>query len=122
MKAVNCSPSTFAKTMKRSAKPPLVIHIFSPLSMKLPSACLVARALRAERIRAGARFAERVGADQLAGDEPRQVLLLLRVRAETDQRSDHETRLRAEGRRERGRARRCLADDDRATLSRATPP
>jgi hypothetical protein len=45
IKAVNCSPSTFAKTMKRSAKPPLVIHIFSPESRKLPSAWRTARAL-----------------------------------------------------------------------------
>jgi hypothetical protein len=29
-KAENCSPSTLAKMMKRSAKPPFVIHIFSP--------------------------------------------------------------------------------------------
>ena len=40
--AVNCSPSTFAKTTKRSAKPPFVIHIFSPFSRKLPSGCRVA--------------------------------------------------------------------------------
>ena len=33
---------TFAKTMKRSAKPQLVIHIFSPFSVKLPSGCRVA--------------------------------------------------------------------------------
>ena len=42
MNAVKCSPAssiTLAKTMKRSAKPPLVIHIFSPFSTKLPSAC-----------------------------------------------------------------------------------
>ena len=45
MKAVNCSPSTLAKTMKMSANPPLVIHIFSPLRAKLPSGILVARAL-----------------------------------------------------------------------------
>ncbi len=31
-KAVNLSPSTFAKIVKRSAKPPLVIHIFEPFS------------------------------------------------------------------------------------------
>ena len=31
MKALNLSPSTLAKTTKISAKPPLVIHIFSPL-------------------------------------------------------------------------------------------
>jgi len=31
MKAVNFSPSTLAKTVKRSAKPPLVIHAFCPL-------------------------------------------------------------------------------------------
>ena len=45
MKAVKRSPSTFANTMNRSAKPPLVIHIFSPASTKLPSACSVARVL-----------------------------------------------------------------------------
>jgi hypothetical protein len=32
MNAVNFSPSTLAKTVNRSAKPALVIHIFSPLS------------------------------------------------------------------------------------------
>ena len=58
MKAVNCSPSTLAKTMKRSAKPPLVIHIFSPFSTKLPSACRVGARLRAERVGAGAGFAQ----------------------------------------------------------------
>ena len=86
MKAVNCSPSTLAKTMKRSAKPPLVIHIFSPFSTKLPSACRVARVLRAERVRARAGLAQAVGADQLAGQQPRQVLLLLRLGAEQQQR------------------------------------
>ena len=45
MKAVNASPSTLAKMMKRSAKPPLVIHIFSPDRTKLPSDCLTALAL-----------------------------------------------------------------------------
>ncbi len=48
MKAVNASPAgstTFAKTMKTSAKPPLVIHIFSPLRTKLPSGCRAARVL-----------------------------------------------------------------------------
>ena len=44
MNAVNCSPSTFAKTMNTSAKPAFVIHIFSPFNRKLPSACRVARA------------------------------------------------------------------------------
>ncbi len=43
MNAVNCSPSTFAKTMITSAKPPLLIHIFSPLSTQLPSGCRIAR-------------------------------------------------------------------------------
>src|SRR5204862_192707 len=43
MNAVKCSPSTLPKTMNTSAKPPFVIHIFSPLSTKLPSACLAAR-------------------------------------------------------------------------------
>ncbi len=31
-KAVNLSPPTFAKMVNRSAKPPLVIHIFCPVS------------------------------------------------------------------------------------------
>ena len=31
MNAVNFSPSIFANTMKSSAKPAFVIHIFSPL-------------------------------------------------------------------------------------------
>jgi hypothetical protein len=43
MNAENCSPSTLAKTMKMSAKPPLVIHIFSPLSRQEPSGWRVAR-------------------------------------------------------------------------------
>ena len=46
-KAVNCSPSTFAKTTIRSAKPPLLIHIFSPLSSQLPSGCFTARVFAA---------------------------------------------------------------------------
>ena len=44
MKAVKCSPSTFANTMKTSANPPFVIHIFSPLSANPPPARRVARA------------------------------------------------------------------------------
>ena len=44
MNAEKCSPSSFAKTMNMSAKPPLVVHIFSPVSAKLPSASRVARA------------------------------------------------------------------------------
>ena len=38
MNAVKCSPSTLANTMKTSANPPLVVHIFSPFSDKPPSA------------------------------------------------------------------------------------
>ena len=45
MNALKCSPSTFAKTMNTSAKPPLVIHIFSPFKTKPPSAWRVARVL-----------------------------------------------------------------------------
>ena len=37
MKAVNLSPSAWAKTISRSAKPPLLIHIFSPLRRQEPS-------------------------------------------------------------------------------------
>jgi hypothetical protein len=48
MKAENLSPSTFANTMKMSAKPPLVIHIFSPFRMySLPSSLKRAVALAA---------------------------------------------------------------------------
>jgi hypothetical protein len=47
MNAVKCSPSTFAKTTITSAKPPLLIHIFSPLSTQLPSGCFVARVFAA---------------------------------------------------------------------------
>ena len=47
MNAVNCSPSTLAKTMMTSAKPPLLIHIFSPLRSQLPSGCFTARVLAA---------------------------------------------------------------------------
>ena len=43
MNAEKCSPSTFANTIKMSAKPPLVIHIFSPVSAKLPSWSRTAR-------------------------------------------------------------------------------
>ena len=45
MKAVKSVLSTLANTMKKSAKPPLVIHIFSPLRTKLPSGWRIARAL-----------------------------------------------------------------------------
>ena len=45
MNAENFSPSTLAKTMNRSANPPFVVHIFSPLSRQEPSiASRVARA------------------------------------------------------------------------------
>ena len=50
--------------MKTSAKPPLVIHIFSPLSDQLPSGCFVARVSGRERVRARSRLAQRVGADR----------------------------------------------------------
>ena len=74
--------------MKRSAKPPLVIHIFSPERMKLPSGCRIGARLGAERVGAGAGLAEAVGADHLAGDEPRQILLLLLFGAEHEDRED----------------------------------
>ena len=83
MNAVNCSPSTFAKTMKRSAKPPLLIHIFSPLRTSCRRPASSARVLRRKRVGARAGFAQRVGADDLAGHQPRQVLLLLRRRCRT---------------------------------------
>ena len=124
MNAVNCSPSTLAKTMKTSAKPPLVIHIFSPLSTKLPSGCRMRSRLRAERVGTGAGLAEAVGADAVSpAHEPRQILLLLLLGAEQMIGRDREVRLRAERRRER----RVAADTARrrramTTLSRSTPP
>ena len=69
--------------------------------------------LCAERIGARSRFAERVGADHLARQQPRQVLLLLRFRAEQQNRQHREVRLRAERGAERGRPRQPLADDQR---------
>ncbi|MNC84873.1 hypothetical protein D3C83_04410 [compost metagenome] len=47
MNAVKCSPSTLAKTMITSAKPPFEIHIFSPFSDQLPSSRFVARVFAA---------------------------------------------------------------------------
>ena len=105
--------------MKRSAKPPLVIHIFSPFSTKLPSGLPRRARLRAERVGAGSGLAQAVGADELAGQQPRQVLLLLRLGAEQRQRQDRQVRLRAEGRAERRRPRHPLADDERRDLVEA---
>ena len=53
--------------------------------------------LRPHRIRAGAGFAEAIGADDLTGNEARQVLLLLRLGAEHVDRQNGEVGLRAEG-------------------------
>ncbi len=86
---MNCAspaPSTLAKMMNRSAKPPLVIHIFSPLSTKMPSGWRVARVLRAERVGSGSRLAQAIGADDLAGEKAGQVLLFLRFAAEERER------------------------------------
>ena len=90
MKAVKCSPSTFAKTMKTSAKEQFEIHIFSPFSRKLPSDLRVARARAPSASEPDPDSDSAVGADELAADEPRQVLLLLRVVAEQQQRHDRE--------------------------------
>jgi hypothetical protein len=71
---------------------------------------------RAERVRARARFAEAVGADDLAAGEARQVAPLLVGRPERDQRQDGEAGHRAIGRRERGVGRELGCDHDRADL------
>ena len=119
MNAENCSPSTLAKTMNRSAKPPLVIHIFSPVIDHEPSASRVALRARAERVGAGSGLAQAVGADDLAAHETRQILLLLRRRAEAEDGHDREPRLCAEGRRERRVRADRLADDDGRELVEA---
>ena len=123
MKAVKCSPSTFAKTMKTSAKPPLVIHIFSPVSANPPSGQSGGACGRAERIRSRARLAERVRADQLAGDQPRQISGFLIGCAEVQDRADREIALRAEGGAERRAAGQVwLLTTSAAALSSPTPP
>ena len=61
---MNCSESTFAKTMKRSANPPLVIHIFSPLRTKLPSGCRTARAFAPRASEPDPDSLKRVGANR----------------------------------------------------------
>ena len=71
---------------------------------------------RTERIGARSGFAETVGADDLSGDESREILLLLRRRAEAQQRDDREPRLRAERRRKRRVGADGVADDDRGEL------
>ena len=124
MKAVNCSPSTLAKTMKTSAKPPLVIHIFSPVSdeaaVGLPRRARLAR--RARRSRSPTRSARRRRSISPL-TRPRQVALLLLVGAEAEERHDREAGLRAERRGERRRARRPLRRRrSTTTLSSSTPP
>ena len=110
--------------MKRSAKPPLVIHIFSPFRTKLPSGCRVALRLGAERVGAGARFAEAVRADDLAGDA---------ASADTSAFCASRAEERERQHREVGLARRTsapndadvdmlLRDDQRRDLVEATPP
>ena len=69
--------------------------------------------LRAERVRARSRFAQRIRADHLAADEPRQILRLLLLGAEAEQRRDREAGLGAEGGRERRGPPNRFADDDR---------
>ncbi len=72
--------------------------------------------LGAERIRARARLAQRIGADDLAAHEAGQVALLLFLGAEAEERGNREAGLRAERRREGRRLSNRLADDDRRDL------
>ena len=68
---------------------------------------------RAEGVGSRTRFAERVRADELAGQEPRQVFLFLRLRAEEDERQNCEVGLSAERGAERRRSGEPLADENR---------
>ena len=77
MNAVKCSPSTFANTMKTSAKPPLVIHIFSPFSAKPPSGSRVARALAPSASEPEPDSLSAYAPTSLAGDQLRQIPVLL---------------------------------------------
>src|SRR5262249_46530472 len=61
-------------------------------------------------------FAERVRSNQLASHEPWDVLPLLLLGAEAEERRDRQAGLGAERRRERGRPPDCLADDHRRDL------
>src|SRR6185295_8939803 len=56
---------------------------------------------------------EAIRADQIAGEEPRQVLLLLGFGAEQGDRQDHQIRVRPEGRSKGGSPGEALADDER---------
>ena len=69
---------------------------------------------RRERVRARLRLGERVGADQLAAGEPRQVARLLLLGAEVDERQRADRRVRAERPAERRVDRDLLADIRRA--------
>ena len=70
----------------------------------------------AKGVRPRPRFAERVGADHLAGDQLRQIPLLLVVGAEHQDRQDAEVRLRAIRGAERGRPGDVLGHDERRHL------
>ena len=82
MNALNLSPSTWAKMMKTSAKPPFVIHIFSPFITKLPSPWRTARVFAPSASEPEPDSLRQYGADQFAGQQLRQVLALLRLRSE----------------------------------------
>ena len=69
-----------------------------------------------ERIRPGAGLAQAVGADQITRHDARQVLLLLRLGAKTQDRNNRETCLRAKRGGKRRTAPHDLADDDRGRL------
>ena len=72
--------------------------------------------LGTERVRARARLRQCIRADHFAGDERRQVLRLLRLRSEAEQRGDRQARLGAERRRKRRAAADGLSDDQRRRL------
>ena len=117
MKAVNLSPSAWANTISMSAKPPLLIHIFSPFETPGSVGLPIGACLGGQRVGAGARLAERIGADHLAGDElAADNAPSASWRAEEHQRQRAEIGLSAEGGAERGRAGDAFDDDERRRL------
>ena len=87
MKAVNFSPSTLAKTVNTSAKPPLVMYCLAPLRRNAyRRRTSVAVVLQARASEPASGLGQGVGAEPLGRGELRQVPLLLLLGAEEDDR------------------------------------
>jgi hypothetical protein len=77
--------------------------------------------LGAERVRAGSRLAQTIGARRLSAREAGEVFGFLRLGAEAEERHDRQARLRTECRGERRHPADLLADDHRRDLVEADP-